>query len=109
MEKIYQKIYDNMNPEAFNGNPGLYKKLSLLITSLLAVWIYVGFMAIKYFVVGENWFGVWQIPVAVVVFWLFFKGYFFKSIMRLDAQYGRGGGWTLRETTVKLPEMKAHK
>jgi len=109
MEKIYHKIYQNMNPAEFNGSPALYKKVTMLITTILVAWIYLGFMAIKYFLVGENWFSVWQIPVALIAFWLFFKGYYFKSIMRLDAQYGRGGGWTLREVTVKLPEMKVKK
>jgi hypothetical protein len=95
--------------QAFSGNPKKYFRLALIIPALLCLWIYVGFNAAKYIFLGENWLSVWQLPVTLVVISLFVSRMYYRSMMRLDAQYGKGSGWILKEAVVKLPEQRIRK
>ena len=92
--------------QAFSGNPKRYFRLALLIPAGVCLWIYVGFVAAKWLFLGENWLHVWQLPASLVAISLFVSRMYYRSMMRLDAQYGRGSGWILKEATVKLPEQR---
>lgn len=96
----------NTPPIAFSGNPRLYRRQAILLSFIVHVWIYVFFVATKYIGQDENWLGVWQLPAfllisAVVTAWMHYRW-----VMRLDAQYGKGSGWELKEVTVKLPILR---
>lgn len=94
--------------QKFPGNPIMYKKASVVISVYIVLSIYLTFSAIKYFLHGEVWMFDWKTVVFALVFALLFAHRAYIWMMRLDAQYGTGSGWSLTSTKVKLPELKVH-
>ncbi|MGA9795139.1 MAG: hypothetical protein WBQ17_06330 [Rhizomicrobium sp.] len=90
----------------FPGTPELYRKIAIVISAGVHVYIYLGFTLIKYLARGENWFHVWQFPAALAVSAIIVAMLHYRWMMRLDAQYGKGSGWTFKEVRVKLPELR---
>lgn len=97
-----------MNME-FPGNPGLYKKIAVGLTLYINGTLFIVFSAIKYFLHGDTWMFGWKPILLTILFAAWFARVAYRWMMRLDAQYGRGSGWTLERTVVKLPEMKSRR
>ncbi len=90
----------------FSGNPHRYRGIAIWATIALNAWLYAAFASIQYFAYGETWPLGWK-PVAIVlVFTAWFARFYYRSMMRLDAQYGTGGSWQLVQRSVKLPELR---
>ena len=87
----------------FDGNPRRYLRIAIWGSIILHAYLFFGYWAIKVFLAGESWDMGWFPPVATIVWAAFFARFAYRWIMRLDAQYGRGSGWVLQSTTVKLP------
>lgn len=93
----------------FSGNPKVYRRHAFILSGAVHLWLYLFFVVTKFLAQDENWLTVWQLPAglaasAVLVGWLHFRW-----VMRLDAQYGRGSGWEMKEVTVKLPVLRPRK
>lgn len=94
-----------MNTKFF-GTPAHYRRYVLWMTSYVVAGIWGLFCLIKYAAFGETWMFGWKWLLGVAIFAVLFYRRAFQWIMQLDAQYGRGSGWTLKEVTVKLPEPR---
>jgi hypothetical protein len=90
----------------FPGNPALYKKIAVAMTLYINGTLFLVFSGIKYFLHGDTWMFGWKPVLLTVLFAAWFARTAYRWMMRLDAQYGRGSGWTLERAVVKLPEMK---
>lgn len=91
--------------QPFGGSPQRYRRISILLSVGIHVWLYGGFSAIKYFVHGETWvFGAKPILISLGSMLLFGR-IAYRWMMRLDAQYGSGTSWRLDRRIVKLPEF----
>lgn len=95
-----------MTPE-FSGNPRRYRRIAVAGTAGMFLWIYGIFAGVQYFAYGQTWPLGWKPLAVVVVVGIWFARFYYRSMMRLDAQYGSGRGWQLVERTVKLPELRA--
>jgi hypothetical protein len=91
----------------FPGNPRLYKRQAILLSCAAHGWIYLFFTITKYVGNGENWFGRWQLILGLVLSACITVHLHYKWVMRIDAQYGKGSAWELKEVTVKLPVLRA--
>ncbi len=90
----------------FSGTPALYRKLAIFGSIGVHLYLFVGFYLLKNFLAGEPW-PTNAVPiVAGLISTLLFTFFSYRWIMRLDARYGRGSGWDLVSTTVKLPWQK---
>lgn len=90
----------------FSGTPALYRKFAIFGSIGVHLYLFVGFYLVKNFLAGESW-PTSAVPiVAGLVSALIFAFFAFRWMMRLDARYGRGSGWDLVPTTVKLPWQK---
>jgi hypothetical protein len=90
----------------FSGNPRRYQRIAIWLTVGLNAWLYGAFASIQYFAYGETWPLGWK-PVAItLVFTAWLARFYYRSMMRLDAQYGTGGSWRLVQRSVKLPELR---
>lgn len=90
----------------FSGNPALYKKICWLGSIAIHLYLYGAYVGIQYFV-NDDLSALALKPILITLastLFLALQGY--RWIMRLDAQYGRGSGWALNSTLVKLPELK---
>jgi len=90
----------------FSGTPQLYKRQAVLVAVGVHVWVYILFVATKFLAQGENWLGVWQLAAGFAVSTVIMGLLHYRWVMRLDAQYGKGSAWDLKEVTVKLPVLK---
>ncbi len=91
----------------FSGTAPRYKRFAIILSGAIHLWIYVFFVATKYIGQGENWLNVWQLPAALAASAVFVAILHFRWMMRLDARYGKGSAWELKEVTVKLPVLKS--
>ena len=94
-----------MNTQFF-GTPAQYRRYVLWMTLYIVFGIWGSFSLIRYLAFGESWVFGWKALLGVTIFAAFFYRQALRWIMRLDAQYGRGSGWILKEITVKLPEPR---
>jgi len=94
---------------SFSGNRKSYRRVAVLTAGALHVWIYLAFVAVKFLAQDENWLDVWQLPAGLAVSALIVGSLHYRWMMRLDAQYGTGSAWEMRELTVKLPSLKSRK
>jgi hypothetical protein len=94
-------------PLRFKGSARLYLRIAVGSSVLMCLWLYGAFAAIRYLAYGETWPLGWKPAAATLAFAAWFALYFYRSMMRLDAQYGSGSGWRLVARTVKLPEQRA--
>lgn len=92
--------------QEFSGNPGRYRRIATSLTLGMVGWLYAAFAGVQYFVYGQDWPLGWKPVVITLAFAAWFARYFYRSMMRLDAQYGSGSAWQLVERTVKLPELR---
>lgn len=93
----------------FPGTPAIYRKIAIWGSLGLHAYLFIGYWAIKTFLAGEQWPTSW-VPLAVtVVSAALFARFSYRWIMRLDARYGRGSGWILHSTRVKLPFERTRK
>lgn len=92
----------------FSGSPARYRRIALWGSLGLHLYLFVGYWAIRTFLVGEAWPASWVTPALTVASSLWFAHFAYRYIMRLDAQYGSGGGWVLHSTRVKLPWEAGH-
>lgn len=93
----------------FSGNPQRYRRIATWSTIGLAAWLYGAFAAIQYFGYGQTWPLGWKPLLVTLIFAVWYGRYFYRSMMRLDAQYGGGGRWLLQSRSVKLPELRPRK
>lgn len=96
------------DPEAtgarpFSGTPAIYRKIAIWGSVGLHAYLFIGYWAIKTFLAGETWPTSWLPLALAVVSAALFARFSYRWIMRLDARYGRGSGWILHSTRVKLP------
>lgn len=94
---------ETANIKPFPGTPKIYKRIAIWGSYGFHAYLFVGYWAIKTFIAGETWPTSWVPAVVAVVSATLFAYYAYRWIMRLDAQYGRGSGWVLISTRVKLP------
>lgn len=93
----------------FNGTPALYRRIAIWGSIGVHLYLFGGYWAIKTFLAGETWPTDW-IPAAIALgSCAWFARTAYRWIMRLDARYGRGGGWLLLPARVKLPWEKQHR
>lgn len=90
----------------FSGNPHRYKRIAITGTAGMFLWLYGAFAGIQYFAYGQTWPLGWKPLVITVVVAVWFARFYYRSMMRLDAQYGTGRSWQLVRRTVKLPEFR---
>ena len=87
----------------FPGTPRFYRRLAVFGSLGIHLYLLAGFYIVKNFVAGEPWPTSW-VPIAIgLASMLLFAHFSYRWIMRLDAQYGKGSGWRLEPTMVKLP------
>lgn len=91
---------------AFAGGPADYRKIAIWGSLGFHAYLFFGYWAIKTFLAGEVWPTSWVPPLITIVSAILFARFSYRWIMRLDAQYGRGSGWVLESTSVKLPMEK---
>lgn len=88
----------------FPGKPADYLKISIALSVGLNLFIYLGMVGLLYGVNDIDWILGWKPAVIAVVFSAWFARAAYRWMMRLDAQYGSGRGWTLESQMVKLPD-----
>ena len=87
----------------FSGQPRTYLRIAVFGSVALHVYLFAGYWAIQVFVVGHSWPRGWFPVAATVVSAVVTSRVAYRWIMRIDAQYGRGSGWALESTRLKLP------
>lgn len=90
-------------PVPFSGQPRTYLRIAVLGSIALHAYLFAGYWAIKVFVAGEAWPRSWFPVVATIVSAAVSARVAYRWIMRIDAQYGRGSGWLMESTRLKLP------
>ena len=90
----------------FPGNPKLYRRIANWSTVGILVWLYGGTALVQLWWLGHTWVFKWQFILVGVLFGIWYARASYSWMMRLDAQFGRGSGWMLRDRNVKLPELK---
>ena len=93
----------------FGGTPKDYRRIALWGSLGFHAYLFAGYWAIKNFLAGESWPTSWTPALITIASALLFARFSYRWIMRLDAQYGRGSGWILNPTQVKLPMEKPRK
>jgi len=93
--------------EKFSGSPRRYLRLSIWSTVGMVTWLYGMFAGIQYFAYGQTWPFGWKPIVITLAFAAWFARFNYRTMMRLDARYGAGRGWSLMQQTVKLPEIRS--
>ena len=93
----------------FAGNPELYRKIAALLTLYINGTLFLAFAGMRYFLHDDTWALGWKPILVTVLFAVWFGRVAYRWMMRLDAQYGSGGGWSLTSVLVKLPELKTRR
>jgi hypothetical protein len=88
----------------FTGTPAAYLKICVALSVGLNLFIYLGMVGLLYGLNDQEWILGWKPAVIALVFAAWFARAAYRWIMRLDAQYGSGRGWTLDSQMVKLPD-----
>jgi hypothetical protein len=88
----------------FDGTPKSYLWIAIIVSVVLNLYLYLGMVVIVHLVNGESWILGWKALLITALFTAFFARVAYRWIMRLDAQFGSGKGWTLESQMVKLPE-----
>ncbi len=96
----------NTEGTVFGGTPRAYLRLSILGSFFIHAYLLGGYWLIRNLWVGQPWPETFWPPVLTLASALFFSRFAYRWIMRLDAQYGSGGGWEMETITVKLPREK---
>jgi hypothetical protein len=88
----------------FSGTPAAYLKIAVALSLGLNLFLYVGMVVLLYAVNDQDWILGWKPMLITAVFTAWFARAAYRWIMRLDAQYGSGRGWSLESQMVKLPD-----
>lgn len=88
----------------FSGSPAKYRRFAIISSITLNGYLYVGLAALQYWANGSTWLFGWKPVLVTVVFTALFAYLSYRWMMRLDARYGTGRGWTLESRRLKLPE-----
>lgn len=94
----------NSGFKEFDGTPKTYARIATIVSVVLNLYLYLGMVALVYLVNGQSWILGWKSILTAVLFTAFFARAAYRWMMRLDAQFGSGKGWTLESQMVKLPE-----
>ncbi len=88
----------------FSGTPKKYLRYAIISSIVLNLYLFLGLSAILYWHDGSTWLFSAK-PIAITIgFAALFARISYRWIMRLDAQFGTGRGWSLKSRTLKLPE-----
>lgn len=87
----------------FPGTPAIYRRIAIFGSIGIHAFLFAGYWVIQTSLAGECWPTNWWPPVLTIGSALLFARFAYRWIMRLDAQYGRGSGWELKQSLVKLP------
>ena len=90
----------------FPGNPRLYRRIAIWSTVGILVWLYGGTALIQLWWLGYTWVLKWQSILVGVLFGAWYARASYIWMMRLDARFGKGSGWSLEKKAVRLPELK---
>jgi hypothetical protein len=90
---------------AFPYTPRDYRRIAILLAVGIHAYLYAGMVVLTFVLHGQDWILGWRPIVVTILSALLFGRFAFRWMMRLDAQYGRGSGWSLARRTVKLPEV----
>ncbi len=93
----------------FSGNPKRYRKIAFGGAIALNLYLYLGMVGLLYGLNGQDWILGWKPMLIAVVFTAIVARTAYRWIMRLDAQFGSGGGWKLESQMVKMPERRERK
>lgn len=93
------------NETNFPWGPAHYLRIAILMSIGIHAYLYIGMIVLTYWVNGQAWILGWKPAVVAVLSTLIFMRIAYSWMMRLDARYGRGSGWTLVSKQVKLPEI----
>ena len=93
----------------FSGNPKKYLRFAVISSVVLNLYLYFGLAGVLYWHNGATWMFAWKPILITVLFIVFFARISYRWIMRLDAQFGTGKGWTLESRMLKLPERAIRK
>lgn len=88
----------------FSGNPRKYLRFAIVSSIVLNLYLFLGLAGLQYWAHGDTWLFGWKPVLVTVVFTIAFARLSYRWIMRLDAQFGSGRGWTLESRRLKLPE-----
>ena len=79
----------------FSGTPEAYRKVAVIGSVLLNLYLYLGMVVLLYVVNDQDWILGWKPMLVAVLFATWFARAAYRWIMRLDAQYGSGraGNW----------------
>ncbi len=94
----------NSSFKEFEGTPRAYLRIAIIFSVVLNLYLYLGMVVLVYWVNGESWILGWKPVLVGLLFASFFARVGYRWMMRLDAQFGSGRGWTLQSQRVKLPE-----
>ena len=93
----------------FSGTPKKYLRIAVGGSIVLNLYLYLGLTAILYYGHDQTWMLGWKPILVAILFTAIFARIAFRWIMRLDAQFGSGKGWSLESRMVKLPEPVTRK
>lgn len=88
----------------FSGNPTRYRRFAIVSSIVLNLYLYLSLAGLQYWANGTTWLFGWKPVLATAVFTVLFAWLSYRWIMRLDARFGTGRGWTLESRRLKLPE-----
>ncbi|MCC7258658.1 MAG: hypothetical protein IT486_09820 [Gammaproteobacteria bacterium] len=88
----------------FSGTPKKYLRFAIISSVVFNFYLYLGLAAVLFWHNGATWLFSWKPLLVTVVFTIVFARVNYRWMMRLDAQYGTGRGWTLESRRLKLPE-----
>jgi hypothetical protein len=90
----------------FTGTPARYRRISIGMSVGIHAYLYLGMLLFHGYLGGAEWVYGWKPAAVAAVSCLLFARQAYRWIMRLDAQYGSGSGWSLPTRSVKLPEPR---
>lgn len=90
----------------FSGTPARYRRISIGLAIGIHLYLYLGMLFFHGWMGGAEWVFGWKPAAVAVVSCVVFARQAYRWIMRLDAQYGSGSGWSLPTRSVKLPEPR---
>ncbi len=88
----------------FSGNPAKYRRIAIVSSVVLNLYLYLGMAGLQYWARGSTWLLGWKPVLGAVLFTALFARLSYRWMLRLDARFGTGRGWTLESRRLKLPE-----
>tara|TARA_R110001592_G_scaffold357416_1_gene660628 strand:+ start:211364 stop:211666 length:303 start_codon:yes stop_codon:yes gene_type:complete len=88
----------------FSGSPKKYLRIAVGGSIVLNLYLYLGLTGVLFYCHQQTWMLGWKPVLVTILFTAAFARLAYRWIMRLDAQFGSGKGWSLESQMVKLPE-----